>query len=191
MRFQLVIFDFDGTLADSFPWFLSVVNQVADRYRFRRIEDHEIEVLRGCGARQVVTHLGVPAWKMPLIARHMRRIMARDLGQIGLFPGVDQLLQGLAGRGVGLSVVSSNSLANVQQVLGADNAALIRHYGCGASIFGKRAKLKGGPPPEWHSRSRDSLHRRRDPGPARGASGRDRIRGGQLGLHGSGLAPRS
>jgi phosphoglycolate phosphatase len=32
----LVVLDFDGTLADSFDWFCSVLNGVADRYRFRR-----------------------------------------------------------------------------------------------------------------------------------------------------------
>ncbi len=35
---SLVVLDFDGTLADSFAWFCSVLNGVADRYRFRRVE---------------------------------------------------------------------------------------------------------------------------------------------------------
>jgi phosphoglycolate phosphatase len=33
----LVIFDLDGTLADSFPWFLRNVNGVAEKFSFRRI----------------------------------------------------------------------------------------------------------------------------------------------------------
>ena len=37
VRYKLVIFDFDGTLADSFPWFAGVLNGVADRYGFRRV----------------------------------------------------------------------------------------------------------------------------------------------------------
>src|SRR3954453_9602502 len=100
MKYRLAIFDFDGSLADSFPWFLGVVNRVTDRYGFRRIEDHEVEPLRGCSARRLVRHLGVPAWKLPLIARHMRQLMAEDIGRISLFPGVDGLLHGLADRGV-------------------------------------------------------------------------------------------
>ena len=39
--YKLAIFDFDGTLADSFAWFLSVINEVADRYGFRRIEERK------------------------------------------------------------------------------------------------------------------------------------------------------
>ena len=60
-RYDLVVFDFDGTLADSFPWFCSVLNGVADRYRFRRVEDGEIDTLRGMGASAIVRHLGIPA----------------------------------------------------------------------------------------------------------------------------------
>jgi phosphoglycolate phosphatase len=141
--YRLAIFDFDGTLADSFPWFLGVVNHLADEHGFRRIEDHEIETLRSHSARQVVAHLDLPAWKMPKIARRMRQLMERDIARIPLFPGVDLLLRGLAERGVRLAIVSSNSTGNVRRVLGPGNAALIRHYGCGVSIFGKRAKLKG------------------------------------------------
>jgi phosphoglycolate phosphatase len=142
MRYRLAIFDFDGTLADSFSWFLGVVNVLADEHGFRRMEEHEVETLRGQGARQIVAHMRLPAWKMPRVARQMRQLMTRDIGRITLFPGVDRLLRELAGRGVRLAVVTSNSIDNVRQVLGPDNAALIHHYECGASMFGKRPKLR-------------------------------------------------
>lgn len=142
MRYRLAIFDFDGTLADSFPWFLSVVNVLADEHGFRRMEEHEVETLRGQGARQIVAHMRLPAWKMPRVAHHMRQLMARDAGRITLFPGVDGLLRELAGRGVRLAIVTSNSVDNVRQILGSESAALIHHYACGASMFGKRPKLR-------------------------------------------------
>ncbi len=142
MPYRLALFDFDGTLADSFPWFLGVVNRLADEHGFRRIGEHELETLRGQSARQVMGALGVSAWKLPRIAHQMRREMATDIGRITLFPGVDQVLRGLAGRGIKLAVVTSNSLDNVRRVLGPESSELIRHWACGASMFGKRPKLR-------------------------------------------------
>lgn len=139
MKYKLVIFDFDGTLADSFPWYIQVINTVADKYRFKRIETHEIEMLRGYGARQIVQHLGVPWWKLPLIARYMRTLTAQNIGQITLFEGVDRLLQQLSQAGVQLALVTSNSYENVVNVLGPDHAARIKYYECDVPIFGKRA----------------------------------------------------
>ena len=37
MRHRLVLFDFDGTLADSLAWFLGIFDQVADRFGYRRL----------------------------------------------------------------------------------------------------------------------------------------------------------
>ena len=96
MKYQLVIFDADGTLADSFPWFSKVLNTVADKFRFRRVEPGEVEALRGCDARQILERLDVPGWKVPMIARHMRALKAQHLHEISLFPGIDRMLQELA-----------------------------------------------------------------------------------------------
>lgn len=142
MSYKLAIFDFDGTLADSFDWFIGVINQVAEHHGFRRIEPHEVETLRGYEARRMMQHLEVPMWKMPMIARDMRGRLARDIGSIALFPGVDMMLERLSERGVALAVVTSNSAENVRRVLGPRNTALIRHWGCGAAILGKGPRLR-------------------------------------------------
>jgi len=142
MKYRLAIFDFDGTLADSLPWFRSVFNQVAVRYGFSTLDDSEFEALRGVSNREIVQRIGMPLWKVPLIGAHMKRLMAEDIDGIALFDGAAEMLRDLKSSGVRLALVSSNSEANIRRVLGPDNAVLIDHYGCGASIFGKAAKFR-------------------------------------------------
>jgi phosphoglycolate phosphatase len=142
MPYKLVLFDLDGTLSDSFPWFLRIVNAAADKHGFRRIEPHEIEEVRGKGAREIVKFFQVPAWKLPIIARDMRRMKSEHLDTIPLFAGVDRLLQALAVKGVAAAMVSSDSEENVRRALGPANARLISYYACGASIFGKAKKFR-------------------------------------------------
>jgi phosphoglycolate phosphatase len=142
VRYKHAMFDFDGTLADTLPWFFIAVNRMAEKHRFNRIEAGDVEVLRGYSARQIVAHLGVPAWKLPRIAIDMRRLMAQDIRQIRPFEGIGEMLQGLSDKGVALAVVTSHAYDNGYQVLGPEHAALIRYYECGASLFGKRRKLR-------------------------------------------------
>ncbi len=142
VKYRLAIFDFDGTLADSFEWFCRAVALAAQRYRFKLAEVDEVELLRGLDARRIARHLDIPPWKMPFIARFMRRHMAQELSSIRLFPGIEQALRTLAEADITLAIVTSNSHQNVRRVLGAELCGLFSHYGCGASLLGKRPKLR-------------------------------------------------
>jgi phosphoglycolate phosphatase len=142
VKYRLIIFDFDGTLADTFQWFGQVLDGATERFRLRALTSEDVERLRGCSARKIIKDLGIPAWKLPLLARHIRQATAEHLEQLRLFPGVDDLLRGLVQHGVVLSIVSSNSEENVRAILGPDTAKLISVYECGASLFGKAAKFK-------------------------------------------------
>jgi phosphoglycolate phosphatase len=141
MRYSFVIFDLDGTLADSFPWFQRNLNDVADRFGFRRVAADDVEALRHAGTRDILKRLDVPLWKVPIIARHMRRLKTAHIAEIALFGGVDSMLRTLADAGVRLALVSSDSEANVRRQLG-ESAALFGDFDCGAGIFGKPAKFR-------------------------------------------------
>ena len=141
MPYSLAIFDLDGTLADSFPWFLRTINDVADRFGFRRVRDEDVEVLRHASTREILSRLEVPLWKLPAIARHARRLKGEAAAEISLFAGVEPMLWTLANNGVQLALVSSDSEANAREKLG-PAAALFSHFDCAASVFGKPAKFR-------------------------------------------------
>ncbi|MGA7809395.1 HAD hydrolase-like protein, partial [Bradyrhizobium sp.] len=141
MPYSLAIFDLDGTLADSFPWFKRHVNDVADRFKFRRVAEDDIEMLRHSGSREILAHLEVSRWKLPRIARYMRRLKAEQIAEIALFEGAETMLRALAESGLRLALISSDSEANARRLLG-ETAPLFSHFDCAASIFGKAAKFR-------------------------------------------------
>ncbi|MCK1385126.1 HAD family hydrolase [Bradyrhizobium sp. 21] len=141
MPYSLAIFDLDGTLADSFPWFLRTINDVADRFGFRRIADEDVEGLRHASTREILTGLEVPLWKLPAIARYARRLKGEAAAEISLFAGVEAMLRTLSQSGVQLALVTSDSEANAREKLG-PAAALFAHFDCAASLFGKPAKFR-------------------------------------------------
>jgi phosphoglycolate phosphatase len=142
MTYRLALFDFDGTLADSFPFFLSVFNTIADRHSFKRIDTTRAGQFRHYGIRRMMAHVDLPAWKLPLVARSFMGMMTEHAHTITLFDGVDGALRHLSAGGVRLAVVSSNAEHNVRQVLGPELAGLIAQFECGMSVFGKAGRIR-------------------------------------------------
>ena len=141
MKYRLAIFDFDGTLADSFPFFIRVFNQLAEQHGFKGIDPDLAHTYRGYDARQIMEQVGMPAWKLPLVAKSFISLMRQNAASISLFEHTDDMLLHLANKGVTLAIVSSNSYDNVSQILGAANTRLISQFECGVSIFGKSARI--------------------------------------------------
>ena len=139
---RLVIFDFNGTLSDSGDWFLSVVDELAAKFKFRTVAPEEVEMLRHKSSREVIEFLGISKWKLPLIARYLRRLVGRNAHQIELFPGTPDLLEQIAATGVKIALVTSNAEANARKILGPEHTARIDLFACGSSLFGKAPKFR-------------------------------------------------
>ena len=142
MKYRLAIFDFDGTLADSFPFFVQVINQLAEQHGFRKVDLALVPTYRRYSARQLMEQVGMPAWKLPFVVKSFTSLMRQNAASISLFEGVDDLLRYFVNREVTLAIVSSNSHENVSRVLGPANTKLISQFECGVSMFGKPARLQ-------------------------------------------------
>lgn len=138
---DLAIFDFDGTLADSFPFFLRLHNELARKHGFREVAPEDVPAMRAMSTRGLMARSGLPAWRLPAVARDFIRHM-QETDEVGLFDGVPDVLRELAATRLRLALVTSNSRQNVDRLLGPELMALFGHVDCGASIFGKRSRLQ-------------------------------------------------
>ncbi|MEA1941929.1 MAG: HAD hydrolase-like protein [Pseudomonadota bacterium] len=136
-RYDLIIFDFDGTLADSLTWFRSVLGDIVDKHGLPPIDDARAEALRNLPPKAIMNELGIPSWKIPLLAADVRTRAARNVDKIHLFEGVRELVETLSDSGVKLAVVSSNGETAVRAVLGDALCERFDIFACGAALFGK------------------------------------------------------
>jgi len=142
VKYRLVVFDSDGTLVDSLPWFAKAYNEVAERLGLRPVDAADQQVLRNLTGPEMLRRLQIPLWKVPKLVGEIRQLMAANISEFSLFEGIEESLARLDEADVTLGIVSSNSTENVRHILGPKNAARIRHFHCGASLFGKAPKIR-------------------------------------------------
>ena len=141
-QYDLVVFDFDGTLADSLTWFRSEMSDVLTSHGLPAICEEKAETLRGLAPREILQALEIPNWKLPFIVADVQKRAAKSADQITLYKGVPELLANMAKQGVDIALVSSNGEEAVREVLGKENSAHISQFACGAALFGKAAIFK-------------------------------------------------
>lgn len=142
LRFRFVIFDFDGTLANTLGWVSDILPETAHKFGFRQLTPDDHAHIRGLNPSDMLSYLEIPTWKLPLVALYLRRRMNHNLHHISLFDGVASALEQLSRANTRLSVLSSNSEKNIRAVLGPELNPLFSSFHCGVSFHGKTWKLK-------------------------------------------------
>ncbi len=141
MNYKLLIFDFDGTLADTFPWLVSIINEIAMKHNFEPINQDQLEEFKQVGTHKLIQKYQIPLWKIPLLGKEFQSRMSEDIHKISLFDGFAAILRNLVDEGFTLALVSSNKDSNVKKVLGTKLSSLFSFYECGVSTFKKHSKF--------------------------------------------------
>lgn len=100
-----IIFDFDGTLADSMP----VIIEIAEDILLREISKQEIARYRDMTIKQILKEAKIPLYKVPGLLVKGRPLLQKRMHEVKLFNNLDGIIKQLAGSDHNLFVVSSNS----------------------------------------------------------------------------------
>jgi phosphoglycolate phosphatase len=142
MTTQLAVFDFDGTLADTWPVFTSSLGMLAAKHGFREVRHDETERLRRLSAVEILRELELPLWRVPAVLSDFRKIVQERVDEVQPFAGITEALHVLADRHTALAVATSNSVANVYAVLGRSLVSRFTAVQCGSPLLGKSRRLR-------------------------------------------------
>lgn len=114
---KVVIFDFDGTLADSVPIIRDIYSELAIKNHWKTLTDEDYETLRRGTLRDARRWSGIRIWQLPLILRSAKRLMKLESEKVQLFPGAVELVKDLDSKGIKLYVLSRNLAGTISHVL--------------------------------------------------------------------------
>ncbi|MEM6844040.1 MAG: HAD-IA family hydrolase [Bacteroidota bacterium] len=136
-----LVFDFDGTIADTLPHIVAISNRLADDFRYRKVGNEDIDTLRGVRSREALKLLKIPMLRIPAIAVRMKAELHKEMHLIKPISSMKEVLSELTVV-YQLGIVTSNSQTNVETFLEANGMAFFDFIYSAPSLFGKNRVLR-------------------------------------------------
>jgi phosphoglycolate phosphatase-like HAD superfamily hydrolase len=117
MIYRSLVFDFDGTIADTLGETRRIFNQLAPDYGIRQVEEHELDHLRHLSLKQLLVHLSIPKRRVPALISRGTGLMRGNITRLQLIAGMHEVLLELRRHVDSFGVLTSNAPANVDLFL--------------------------------------------------------------------------
>ena len=136
MPYTFFLWDFDGTLADTFACTVRLYNGLAASYGLPPIDDPQ--AVRGLSLRTFVRTHRIGLWKLASLTRAVLAAQRSEASRLPLFAGLADVLHNIRRAGCRMAVVSSNAEDNIRACLRATGVEGLFEAVVGYSrLFGK------------------------------------------------------
>jgi phosphoglycolate phosphatase len=138
MTTKVIIFDFDGTIADTVDALVSIANSLAVEFGYGQITPEEFVILKSLTSREIFKYSGIPLFKIPFLLKKVKRELKNKIPELKPIQGIPEALIELKDNGSRLGIITSNSKGNVKEFLKINNLDnLFEFVHPGVTIFGK------------------------------------------------------
>ncbi|MCP3659685.1 MAG: HAD hydrolase-like protein [Bacteroidetes bacterium] len=139
----ILIFDFDGTICDSFDLAMNIYNELSKGLRIKKINNQDIEKLKGLSTTDILKELKISKWKLPLLAYKLRKKMKKKINEAKPHNGMIELLKYLYEQeNVSLVLLTSNGYNIINTFFKKYNLNVFDVIISKVSTFGKSKMLK-------------------------------------------------
>lgn len=139
---QYIIFDFDGTIANSSIVFMNGWNKFADQYGYLPVDEGDILQARTMTIQECAKKFKFPMYKMPIILPKIYGYVNEHINEVTIYEGMKEVLFRLKEQGYKLCILSSNNRSNIERFLQLQQISCIDEVLTSSKLFGKDKILR-------------------------------------------------
>ena len=115
---KTILFDFDGTIADTLQRFIEIADILAKKYHFQQLNISKITEFKNHTLLDLaLNHFKIPWYKIPFIIFDFKKLLAESSHKTELFPEIKNILLKLKLCGFRLGLLTSSPTKSVEIVL--------------------------------------------------------------------------
>lgn len=138
MTAKVILFDFDGTIADTYQAIANITNQLSTEFGYKALDSEELLLIKNLSSREIVQRSEISLFKLPFLVRRVRLELSKEIAELEPIADIDRALLSLKNQGYVLGIVTSNHQENVDIFLAKNQLNhLFRYTYSSTGIFGK------------------------------------------------------
>ncbi len=141
-QYKTIIFDFDGTIADTFGVFYNILRELGPQIGIGDITPEDILAYRQKGAKELIKQFKIKAWRVPFLIKKGQKIFGKHIESTAPFERMPEVLRLLFESKIKLGIVTTNTSGNVRKFLEKWDLEVFDFVISTPSLFGKKSALK-------------------------------------------------
>ncbi|MDD2697026.1 MAG: HAD-IA family hydrolase [Candidatus Pacebacteria bacterium] len=137
----VVIFDFDGTIADTMNSIGKIMDKLSGDFDFKKIKDANLQELKNKKTKEVFKSLGISLIKLPRVLGKVRRVLHEEIEEVKPIKGMEEVLPRLKKDNWQMGIITSCPSETVKKFLNKNNLNLFDFIYSEGNIFSKADKM--------------------------------------------------
>jgi phosphoglycolate phosphatase len=134
---KVIIFDFDGTIADTTTSIAEIFNKIAPKYNLPFFKESDLDYLRDNSMSELIQRYDIGPVKLLKLVAEIQSELKNNIENTPPIPGMIQVLNDLEKQGVAVGIVSSNTTENIRLFLAKNKITNIGFVYSEKTLFGK------------------------------------------------------
>ena len=140
--YKTIIFDFDGTIADTFGVFYAILRELGPQIGIGELTPEDILEYRQKGAKELIKQFKIKAWRIPFLIKKGQKIFGKHIDSTRPFEEIPEVLRLLFESKIKLGIVTTNTEKTVRELLEKWDLEVFDFIISTPSLFGKKRALK-------------------------------------------------
>ena len=134
----VIIFDFDGTIADTYQAVVNITNNLSSEFGYQPLDSETLQLLKNLSSKEIVKQSEISLFRLPFLLKRIKTELGKQIEYLEPIPGMVEVLTELKQQNNTLGIVTSNVKENVMAFLEKQKLEhLFEFIYSGKTIFGK------------------------------------------------------
>ena len=99
MTAKVILFDFDGTIADTYQAVANITNELSEEFGYKALDNEELLLIKNLSSREIVKRSEISIFKLPFLVRRIRLELNKEIAELDAISEMIHVLLKLKNKG--------------------------------------------------------------------------------------------